>query len=96
MLTPASQLQTTQSPEISPALPIRVLKALPTMKNHTTDQLNEQGDEYIVREIDLDGEEKVEPNGALQGGRKYRCRTFLVPNRGDKLFMLATECAKVL
>lgn len=30
------------------------------------------------------------------GGREYRCRTFFVPNRGDKLFMLATECARVL
>ena len=30
------------------------------------------------------------------GGREYKCRTFLVPNRGDKLFMLATECARVL
>jgi chromatin structure-remodeling complex protein RSC7 len=35
-------------------------------------------------------------NGQLLGGREYRCRTFLVPHRGDKLFMLATECARVL
>jgi chromatin structure-remodeling complex protein RSC7 len=35
-------------------------------------------------------------NGQLTGNREYRCRTFLVPNRGDKLFMLATECARVL
>lgn len=34
--------------------------------------------------------------GALLGGREYKCRTFFVPNRGDKLFMLATECARVL
>ena len=73
-----------------------VLKALPTVRDHTTDQLNEQGDEYIVREIDLEGEKKVAPNGALQGGREYRCRTFLLPNRGDKLFMLSIECARVL
>ncbi|KLU84086.1 chromatin structure-remodeling complex protein RSC7 [Magnaporthiopsis poae ATCC 64411] len=36
------------------------------------------------------------PNGQLLGGREYRCRTFLVQNRGEKLFMLATECARVL
>ena len=34
--------------------------------------------------------------GYLQGGRQYRCRTFTVPDRGNKLFMLATECARVL
>jgi len=73
-----------------------VIKALPTVRDHTTDQLNEQGDEYIVREIDPEGEKKVAPNGILHGNREYRCRTFLVPNRGDKLFMLATECARVL
>lgn len=72
------------------------LKALPTVRDHTTDQLNETGDEYIPREIDEFGEKKVKPNGQLVGGRQYRCRTFLVPNRGDKLFMLATECARVL
>ncbi|KAF4119227.1 chromatin structure-remodeling complex protein RSC7 [Geosmithia morbida] len=72
------------------------LKALPTVRDHTTDQLNETGDEYIPREYDEFGEKKVMQNGQLQGGRTYRCRTFLVPNRGDKLFMLATECARVL
>jgi len=72
------------------------LKALPTVRDHTTDQLGPGGDEYIPREIDEAGEKKVMPNGQLLGGREYRCRTFLVPNRGDKLFMLATECARVL
>ncbi|KAI9172084.1 Chromatin structure-remodeling complex subunit rsc7 [Paramyrothecium foliicola] len=72
------------------------LKALPTVRDHTTDQLNPSGDEYLPREIDEFGEKKVMPNGQLLGNRTYRCRTFLVPNRGDKLFMLATECARVL
>ncbi|KAI2609412.1 uncharacterized protein GGS25DRAFT_214708 [Hypoxylon fragiforme] len=72
------------------------LKALPTVRDHTTDQLGPGGDEYIPREIDESGEKKVMGNGQLLGGREYRCRTFLVPNRGDKLFMLATECARVL
>lgn len=72
------------------------LKALPTVRDHTTDQLNPSGDEYLPREIDEFGEKKVMANGQLLGGRTYRCRTFLVPNRGDRLFMLATECARVL
>lgn len=72
------------------------LKALPTVRDHTTDQLNETNDEYIPREIDEFGEKKVMGNGQLLGNRTYKCRTFLVPHRGDKLFMLATECARVL
>ena len=76
--------------------PKSTLKALPTVRDHTTDQLGPGGDEYLPREIDEAGEKKVMPNGQLLGGRQYRCRTFLVPHRGDKLFMLATECARVL
>ncbi|KAK3394767.1 chromatin remodelling complex Rsc7/Swp82 subunit-domain-containing protein [Podospora didyma] len=72
------------------------LKALPTVRDHTTDQLGPGGDEYLPREFDEAGEKKVLPNGTLTGNREYRCRTFHVPNRGDKLFMLATECARVL
>ncbi|KAJ6436641.1 hAT family dimerization domain protein [Purpureocillium lavendulum] len=71
-------------------------KALPNPRHHTTDQLNQMGDEYLPREVDKFGEKKVMANGQLLGGRRYRCRTFLVANRGDKLFMLATECAKKL
>lgn len=73
-----------------------VVKALPTVRDHTTDQLGPEGDEYIPREIDNDGEHKASKDGYPQGGRKYKCRTFQVPNRGEKLFMLATECARVL
>lgn len=86
----------TQAPLPPKPTPKSTLKALPTVRDHTTDQLNSTGDEYLPREIDEFGEKKVVANGQLQGGREYRCRTFLVPNRGDKLFMLATECARVL
>ncbi|KAI9691862.1 MAG: hypothetical protein M1822_007934 [Bathelium mastoideum] len=99
------QLQTQSLPQTSPnqASPPRstptkttVVKALPTVRDHTTDQLGPKGDEYIPREIDEAGEKKVSDLGHPLGGREYRCRTFYVPNRGDKLFMLATECARVL
>jgi hypothetical protein len=102
--TPQSQssaLPPQTTPAYTPAPPKSTptkstLKALPTVRDHTTDQLNPSGDEYLPREIDEFGEKKVMPNGTLLGNRTYRCRTFLVPNRGDKLFMLATECARVL
>ncbi|WEW61642.1 hypothetical protein PRK78_007133 [Emydomyces testavorans] len=73
-----------------------VIKALPTVRDHTTDQLSPEGDEYIPKEYDPSGEKKVNALGYLQDGRTYKCRTFRVYNRGEKLFMLATECARVL
>lgn len=72
------------------------MKALPTVRDHTSDQLTPEGDEYIPREYDDAGEKKVDGLGYPQDGRQYRCRTFTVPGRGEKLFMLATECARVL
>ncbi|KAL8687638.1 MAG: hypothetical protein Q9224_005094 [Gallowayella concinna] len=73
-----------------------VVKALPTVRDHTTDQLSPEGDEYLPRERDEGGEQKVSPQGHPLGGREYKIRTFFVPGRGEKLFMLATECARVL
>ena len=89
----ASPPKNTSPPKDTPS---KTQKALPTQRDHTTDQLNPEGDEYIVRDTDEAGEQKVTPTGHLRDGREYRCRTFYVPNRGDKLFMLATECARVL
>lgn len=99
--TPSQQSQQQQPPPQSSPPPKTTptkttLKALPTVRDHTTDQLGPGGDEYLPREVDEAGEKKVMANGQLLGNREYRCRTFLVPNRGDKLFMLATECARVL
>lgn len=50
----------------------------------------------MPREYDDAGEKKVDPLGYLQGGREYKIRTFILPGRGEKLFMLATECARTL
>lgn len=94
-LPQASPPQTSPSTKSTPTKPT-VIKALPTVRDHTTDQLNPEGDEYIPREVDEAGERKVTQTGHPLDGRDYRCRTFFVPNRGDKLFMLATECARVL
>ncbi|KAL5604331.1 hypothetical protein BROUX41_002304 [Berkeleyomyces rouxiae] len=43
---------------------------------------------------DSEGETKVDKMGRLQGGRDYRCRTFTVVGRGDRLYMLSTEPAR--
>lgn len=93
-LPQATPVQASPPPKATPTKPM--VKALPTVRDHTTDQLNPEGDEYLPREFDEAGEKKVDAMGRLQGGRQYRCRTFTVPRRGEKLFMLATECARVL
>lgn len=43
---------------------------------------------------DLEGETKVDKMGHLKDGREYRCRTFTVLGRGERLYMLSTEPAR--
>lgn len=53
-------------------------------------------DEVLLPE-DPEGEEKVDKNGLLQGGREYRVRTFTITGRGDgRLYMLSTEPARCI
>lgn len=82
-------------PKSTPTKPA-VVKALPTVRDHTTDQLTAEGDEFIPREHDESGDRKVSPTGEPLGGRQFKMRTFYLANRGEKRFMLATECARVL
>ncbi|KIV88887.1 hypothetical protein PV10_08519 [Exophiala mesophila] len=100
--TPKSQ-STSNQPAITPVqsspprtIPKSTIKALPTVRDHTSDVLGEEGDEFVPREYDDAGEKKVDAQGYLQGGREYKIRTFTLPGRGPKLFMLATECARQL
>lgn len=84
----------------SPAVSLRPIPKASThpatMSSYTTIQLCPEGDEYVPRDFDNAGEKKVDALGYLQGGRSYSVRTFTLPGRGQKLFMLATECARVL
>lgn len=50
-------------------------------------------DECVLPE-DPEGETKVDKSGNLEGGREYRCRTFTISGRGDRLYMLSTEPAR--
>ncbi|ETN41068.1 uncharacterized protein HMPREF1541_03003 [Cyphellophora europaea CBS 101466] len=52
-------------------------------------------DEVVLPEIP-EGEEKVDKNGVLLGGRDYRVRTFTILGRGSKLYMLSTEPARCI
>ncbi|CAN6629805.1 hypothetical protein TRVA0_012S01640 [Trichomonascus vanleenenianus] len=62
----------------------------------TSNELTADGDEYVSTKISPKGEEKVTPDGHLLGDREYRIHTFNLPGRGNRLYMMATECAKEL
>ena len=55
--------------------------------------MNVVNDELELPE-DEEGEKKVTKLGILNGGREYRCRTFTVFGRGERLYMLSTEPAR--
>ena len=54
---------------------------------------NVKNDE-IELPLDEEGEQKVDGNGYLKGGREYRVRTFSIEDKGDRLYMLSTEPAR--
>lgn len=66
----------------------------------TTQSIDKDGTvlDIVNDEVDLpedpEGEKKVDKLGNLQDGREYRCRTFTVAGRGDRLYMLSTEPAR--
>jgi chromatin structure-remodeling complex protein RSC7 len=69
--------------------------------SHVTQQpVDKEGNmmDVINDEVELpedpEGETKVDKLGRLQGGREYRCRTFTVLGRGERLYMLSTEPAR--
>jgi chromatin structure-remodeling complex protein RSC7 len=69
--------------------------------SHVTQQpVDKEGNmmDVINDEVELpedpEGEAKVDKMGNLQGGREYRCRTFTVYGRGERLYMLSTEPAR--
>lgn len=65
------------------------------------DERTESSDTYEVVDYeyitptDPEGEEKIDDNGQLLGGRQFMMRTFKIVGGGDKLFMQATEPARL-
>ncbi|KAJ3082989.1 PHD finger protein 10, partial [Quaeritorhiza haematococci] len=45
---------------------------------------------------DPKGEEKISKDGWLQGGRQYKCRTFILPRHQSKQYMLTMDVSKIL
>ena len=84
------------NPATGLAIRPRSIKALPTVSDHTTNQLDAERKEYIPKEIDPSGETKVSKEGFPLEGRVFRCRTFQLPDRGETIFMLGSDCARIL
>ncbi|MCJ1402972.1 hypothetical protein MMC11_006194 [Xylographa trunciseda] len=63
---------------------------------HTTGEIEPSGYEFKPKSYDEQGEKKIAYNGTLLGGREFRPRTFLILDKGDTFFMLASECALML
>ncbi|KAG5440410.1 hypothetical protein PCK2_000543, partial [Pneumocystis canis] len=53
-------------------------------------------DEIVLDEVDPSGEKKVDQFGVLADGREYRCRTFTLLGRGNRLYMLSIEPAHAM
>ena len=47
-------------------------------------------------EMDAAEETNVTPTGHLSGGREYSLKTFTIMDHGEKLFMLATQVARLI
>ncbi|KAF9274478.1 hypothetical protein BGZ68_000643 [Mortierella alpina] len=52
--------------------------------------------EEIEGEIEEAGEAKITKDGELLGGREYKCRSFKMPTRGERVYMLSMDPARVL
>ncbi|KAG9241130.1 chromatin remodelling complex Rsc7/Swp82 subunit-domain-containing protein [Calycina marina] len=51
-------------------------------------------DDEVALPEDEEGEKKITKMGHLLGDREYRCRTFTILGRGERLYMLSTEPAR--
>ncbi|CAK7897206.1 chromatin structure-remodeling complex subunit RSC7 [[Candida] anglica] len=58
--------------------------------------LNVNNDEIVFEDEDPKGLEKVDANGNLSGGRHYRMKTFTLLGKGDQLYMVSTEPARLV
>lgn len=67
-----------------------------TPKDNSWTEKEILNDEIVLDEIDSLGEKKVNQFGVLADGREYRCRTFTVLGRGNRLYMLSTEPAHAM
>lgn len=59
-------------------------------------EITVENDEIVLKDEDPKGKEKVDEYGRLQGDRKYRVKTFTLLGKGDRLYMVSTEPARLV
>lgn len=72
-------------------------QSTPTVFDEMDDENNlpVENDEIITPD-DIKGDKKITLLGELKGGRKFRVKTFKVPNRGDRLYAISTDVARLV
>lgn len=55
-----------------------------------------ENDEVVIPQEDPKGKEKIDELGYLQGDRKFRMKTFKLLGKGDRLYMISTEPARLV
>lgn len=55
-----------------------------------------ENDEVVIPREDPKGKEKIDDLGYLQGDRKFRMKTFKLLGKGDRLYMISTEPARLV
>lgn len=55
-----------------------------------------KNDEVVIPQEDPKGKEKIDELGYLQGDRKFRMKTFKLLGKGDRLYMISTEPARLV
>lgn len=55
-----------------------------------------EADEVVIDDEDPKGQAKIDKNGFLQGGRRFRMKTFTLLGHGEQQFMVSTEPARLV
>ncbi|KAG0050444.1 hypothetical protein BGZ83_004793 [Gryganskiella cystojenkinii] len=59
-------------------------------------QKGKGGEEDNEGTLEESGEAKITKDGELLGGREFKCRSFKLPDRGNRVYMLSMDPARVL
>ena len=90
----AKEEEVIETPPVVPRKRGRPKKATPPpVKNRDDDDTDKESD---PDELDEKGEDKVDANGYLKGGREYRFLTFNLPRHESRLYLYSLDASKLL
>lgn len=59
-------------------------------------EIDIKNDEVVMEDEDPKGVAKIDENGFLQGGRRFRVKTFTLLGKGERQYMVSTEPARLV